>query len=65
VPSPTGFPKRLTIEDGMLPMSLSISRREAGVGKMFETPAAMTSDIPPRRPAAMMKERRESRTVFP
>jgi hypothetical protein len=60
-----GFPKRFTIEDGMLPMSLSISRRDAGVGKMLETPAAIAIDIPPRRPAAMIKERRESRTVLP
>ena len=49
----------------MLPMSLSTSRREAGVGKTLEIATPMKSAIPPRRPAAMMKARRESRMVFP
>ncbi len=61
----TGFPKRLTIEAGMLPTSLSTSRRAAGVGKTLDTAAPMTSAIPPSRPAAMMNARRESRIVLP
>ena len=65
VPSATGFPNRLTIEAGMLPTSLSTSRRAAGVGKTLATATPMTSAIPPRRPAAMVKARRESRTVLP
>ena len=49
----------------MLPMSLSTSRRDAGVGKTFEIATPITSAMPPRSPAAMMKARRESRIVFP
>ncbi len=65
VPSFSGFPNRLTIDAGMLPMSLSTSRRVAGVGKTLETATPMTRAIPPSRPAAMMKARRESRIVLP
>ena len=49
----------------MLPMSLSTSRRAAGVGKTLEMAMPMTSAIPPSRPAAMMKASRESRIVLP
>jgi hypothetical protein len=65
VPRLTGFPNRFTIEAGMLPMSLSTSSRDAAVGKTLEIARPMTSAIPPRRPAAMMKARRESRMVLP
>ena len=50
---------------GMLPTSLSTSRRAAGVGKMLDTATPMTSAIPPSSPATTMKASRESRTVLP
>ena len=53
------------MEAGRLPTSASISIRACGLGKMLDTAAPMTSAIPPSRPAAMMKARRESRTVLP
>ena len=65
MPRPTGLPKKLTIDGGMPPISLSISWRASGVGKTVEIAAPMTSDIPPSRPAAMMKASRESRMVLP
>ena len=64
-PMSVALPKRLTIEAGMLPMSLSTSRRAAGVGKTVPMAAPMTSARPPRSPAATMKARRESRIVLP
>ena len=59
------LPNRLTISAGMLPMSLSTSKRSWSVGKMLLTAVDRTSDIPPSRPAAMMNESRESRIVLP
>ncbi len=59
------LPKRLTIEAGMLPMSLSTSTRASGVGNTVPIAAPMTSAMPPRSPAAMMNASRESRIVLP
>ncbi len=65
MPSFSGFPNRLTIPAGMLPMSLSISSRDAGVGKTLEMAAPRKNANPPSMPAAMMNARRESRIVLP
>ena len=59
------LPNSRIIDAGMLPKSASTSSRAAGVGKMFDTATPMTSAMPPSRPAAMMKARRESRIVLP
>ena len=64
-PISSTLPNRFIIEDGMLPKRALTSCLAAGVGKMFATATPMINDIPPSRPAAMMKARRESRIVLP
>ena len=50
---------------GRAAMSLSTSSRACGVGKTCGSAAPISIAMPPRRPAAMMIERRESRSVLP
>src|ERR1035437_3315033 len=64
-PMSVALPKRLTIEAGMLPMSLSTSRRAAGGGKTVPMAAPLTSARPPRSPPAPLKARGGARIALP
>ena len=64
-PISVALPNRLTIDAGMPPMRLLISRRAAGDGKTVPMAAGSATESPPSMPAAMMKASRESRIVLP